>query len=125
MLGLTGIHLQITRLDRMHRNTPHLRIQIIGKRHRPFLPLPFPPISSLPAHTLLLRHPIKVPLKLHIRQLVPLLILPVTVAMFLDGVVGQVDLCVAHVGEVELVGGGADIALAEEVGSEFAPCSGE
>lgn len=59
---------------------------------------------------------VHVSLKFVVGHLVPLLVLAVPLAVFLDGVVGEVDNFLADVVEVELVRRSADVALAEPVG---------
>lgn len=54
-------------------------------------------------------------IKLIKRQLITKLILLILIAVFLDGVVGEVDVDVVEVLGVVLLAAGADVALLEEV----------
>ena len=68
---------------------------------------------------------VQVSLELVVGQLVAFLMLAVEGAVLLYGIVGEVDHLISDVVEVEVVGGGADVALAEPVSAHEAVQAGD
>lgn len=87
MFSIITIQLQISSLNSIQTNLLHLWVNNLTKTK--------PTFTNSPIH---------IPLKLIIRHLVTLLIFPVSLAIFLDGVVGEMDYFLADVVDVELVG---------------------
>ena len=108
VLQAAGVQLQEGGLNRVGGDGPHLGVDVFGE--------------AAAALAVLL---VEVALELVVGELVTLLVLAVEGAVLLDGVVGEVDELIADVVEVEVVGGGADVALAEPVGAHEAVQAGD
>lgn len=63
---------------------------------------------------------IEVLLEMVIAQLIAILILPIFLAVDLDGVIGEMDELVVRFSELELIATGADVALVVPISSRFA-----
>lgn len=98
MLGVVGIQLQIGGFDSIKSDWLHLGVDHLWK-------IEFP-LAVCRVH---------ISLELIIGYLVSFLVFTVAIAVFLDGVICQVDYWLAYVLDVELVWWGADVALAEPI----------
>lgn len=87
MFSIIGVELQKGSLNGIQSNDLHLRVNHLTK-----------------AKLILANTRIHVPLKLIIRHLVAFLVLPVALAILLDGVVGEMNDFFPDVVDVELVG---------------------